>query len=242
MGAETYLVTGGCRGLGRGIVDALLQTNANVAFTYRTGGEIAVEIEAASGGRARGFPLDLEEIARPDALVGEVLEAFGSIVGLVNCAGIRRDALLAMTSDVDWTAVLETNLGGLFRCCRAVLPGMIRARRGSIVNIASLSALHGLAGQAAYAASKAGVLGLTRSLAREVGKRGIRANAVVPGFVETQMTSGLEPARIRELRANECLPTGVTVESVAESVLFLLSDRSASITGQALVVDAGSSA
>jgi len=242
MGAETYLVTGGCRGLGRGIVDALLQTNANVAFTYRTGGEIATEIEELSDGSARGFPLDLEDIERPDALVDEVQEAFGPIAGLVNCAGIRREALLAMTSDADWTAVLETNLGGLFRCCRAVLPGMIRARRGSIVNIASLSALHGLAGQAAYAASKAGVLGLTRSLAREVGKRGIRANAVVPGFVETEMTSGLEPVRIQALRANECLPTGVTIESVAESVLFLLSDRAASITGQALVVDAGSSA
>jgi 3-oxoacyl-[acyl-carrier protein] reductase len=160
----------------------------------------------------------------------------------VNNAGIRREGLLALTPDADWDTVLETNLGGAFRVCRAVLPGMVRRRRGSIVNVASLSALHGVPGQSAYAASKAGILGVTRSLAREVGKRNIRVNAVLPGFVATEMTSGLEQQQVHALRATECLPAGVRVESVAESVVFLLSDRASAITGQALVVDAGSSA
>jgi len=142
----------------------------------------------------------------------------------------------------DWDAVVDGNLGGLFRCCRAVLRGMMTRRRGAIVNIASLSALHGVAGQAAYAASKGGILGLTRSLAREVGKRGVRVNAVVPGFVPTDLTADVPRATIDALRAGECLPGGVQVESVAGAVQFLLSDLSASITGQAIVVDAGASA
>jgi 3-oxoacyl-[acyl-carrier protein] reductase len=138
--------------------------------------------------------------------------------------------------------VLDTNLGGLFRCCRAVLRGMMVRRRGVIVNVSSLSALHGVAGQGAYAASKAGVLGLTRSLAREAGKRGVRVNAVVPGFVPTDLTAGLPEAAVASLRAGECLPRGVTPEDVAQAVVFLLSDRAAAITGQSLVVDAGASA
>jgi 3-oxoacyl-[acyl-carrier protein] reductase len=184
----------------------------------------------------------LRDRARPDDIVLEVQEALGPIDALVNNAGIRREALLALTSDDDWDAVLEVNLGGLFRCCRAVLRGMIVRRRGSIVNVSSLSALHGVAGQAAYAASKAGILGLTRSLAREVGKRGIRVNAVVPGFVTTDLTTGLPEAAVQLLRAGECLPGGVEVGGVASAVLFLLSDGAAAITGQTLVVDAGASA
>jgi 3-oxoacyl-[acyl-carrier protein] reductase len=154
----------------------------------------------------------------------------------------RRESLLALTSDEDWDAVLDVNLGGLFRCCRAVLRGMMVRRRGAIVNVSSLSALHGVAGQAAYAASKAGILGLTRSLAREVGKRGVRVNAVVPGFVPTDLTAGLPEAAVQALRAGECLPGGVSAAGVAGAVLFLLSDAASSITGQTLVVDAGASA
>jgi len=242
MEQRTILITGGGRGLGRAIVETLLRDGARVALTFRTGEAEARSVEAASNGAARAFFLDLADRDAPERLVREVSEALGPIEGLVNNAGIRRDALLAMTSDEDWDAVLETNLGGLFRCCRAVLPGMVGRRRGAIVNIASLSALHGLPGQAAYGASKAGVLGLTRSLAREMGRRNIRVNAVVPGFVATEMTAGLEPAVIERLRGNECLRGGVTAECVAETVAFLLSERARSITGQAVVVDAGSSA
>lgn len=244
---STILITGGSRGLGRAVVEALLADRSadperRVAFTFRSEETAARQIEEASEGRARAFRLDLGDRDRPDDLVAEVEEALGPVAALVNNAGIRRESLLALTSDEDWDAVVDTNLGGLFRCCRAVLRGMMVRRRGAIVNVASLSALHGVAGQAAYAASKAGILGLTRSLAREVGKRGVRVNAVIPGFVPTDLTAGLPEAAIANLRAGECLPGGVKAESVAETVLFLLSDRAASITGQSIVVDAGASA
>lgn len=239
---STVLVTGGTRGIGRAVVEALLAEGRTVAFTWNGSEEAAREIESASEGRARAFRLDLGDRARPDDLVGEIETALGPVEGLVNNAGLRRESLLAMTPDEDWDAVLDVNLGGLFRCCRAVLRGMMVRRRGSIVNVSSLSALHGVAGQAAYAASKAGILGLTRSLAREVGKRGVRVNAVVPGFVPTDLTAGLPEPAVRMLRAGECLPAGVTAADVAASVLFLLSDRAAAITGQTLVVDAGASA
>ena len=245
---STILITGGSRGIGRAVVEALLadrlveDRRVALAFTFRSEEAAAREIEEASEGRARAFRLDLADRDRPDDLVAEVEEALGPVSALVNNAGIRRESLLALTSDQDWDAVVDTNLGGLFRCCRAVLRGMMVRRKGAIVNIASLSALHGVAGQAAYAASKAGILGLTRSLAREVGKRGVRVNAVIPGFVPTDLTAGLPEAAIANLRAGECLPGGVKVESVAETVLFLLSDRAASITGQSIVVDAGASA
>ena len=241
MGA--ILVTGGSRGIGRAVVELLLAETAHaVAFTWNRDEAAARAAEEASGGRARAFHLDLADRARPDDLIEEAEAAVGPLEGLVNNAGLLREALLALTSDGDWDAVVDVNLGGVFRCCRAVLKGMVTRRRGSIVNVASLSALHGVAGQAAYAASKAGLLGLTRSLAREVGKRAVRANAVVPGFVPTDLTADVPEAAVALLRANECLKTGVRAEDVAAAVLFLLSDRAAAITGQVLVVDAGASA
>ena len=246
----TVLVTGGSRGIGRAVVEALAAPSPAgaggpvpaVAFTWRASAEAARQVEAATGGRARAFQLDLRDRARPDDLVAEVEAALGPLEGLVNNAGESREALLAMMTDEDWEAVLDVNLGGLFRCCRAALRGMLVRRRGSIVNVASLAALHGVAGQAAYAASKAGVLGLTRALAREVGKRRVRVNAVVPGFVPTDLTAGLPAAAAAALRAGECLPEGTTAGAVAAAVLFLLSDQAGAITGQTLIVDAGASA
>lgn len=238
---STVLVTGGSRGIGRAVVEALAHEGGRpIGFTWRSDEAVARAVEAATG--ARAFRLDLADPARPDDLLAEVEAALGPVEGLVNNAGLRRESLLALTSDDDWNAVLDTNLGGLFRCCRAVLRGMMTRRRGAIVNVSSLSALHGVAGQAAYAASKAGILGLTRSLAREVGKRGVRVNAVVPGFVPTDLTADLPAPAIAALRAGECLPGGVSAAQVADAVLFLLSDRAAAITGQTLVVDAGASA
>jgi 3-oxoacyl-[acyl-carrier protein] reductase len=237
----SILVTGGSRGLGRAIVEVLAaEPMARVAFTFSTNEAAAREVEAATG--ARAFPFELRDRNRADELVTEVEEELGPLEGLVNNAGMRRESLLALTSDGDWEAVVDANLGGLFRCCRAVLRGLMVRRRGSIVNISSLSALHGVAGQGAYAAAKAGILGLTRSLAREAGKRGVRVNAVVPGFVATDLTSGLPAASIAHLRAGECLARGVQPEDVARAVQFLLSERAAGITGQSLVVDAGASA
>ena len=247
---DIVLVTGGSRGIGRAVVAALAAEGRTVAFTFRSDEAAARAVEATveatvegeAGGRARAYRLDLDDRSGPDEVVAAVEAELGPVGALVNNAGLRRESLLALTSDADWDAVLETNLGGLFRCCRAVLRGMVHRRRGAIVNVSSLSALHGVAGQAAYAASKAGILGLTRSLAREVGRRGIRVNAVVPGFVPTDLTAGLPEQAVAALRAGECLPGGASAEAVADAVAFLLSERARAITGQALVVDAGASA
>lgn len=236
------LVTGGSRGIGRAVVEALVAEGRAVAFTYNTDVASARALEEALKGRARAFPLDLLDHALPKALVSEVEAAVGELQGLVNNAGLRRESILAMTSDRDWEQVLDVNLGGVFRCCRAVLPGMLHRRRGSIVNISSLSAIRGLSGQSAYAATKAGILGLTRSLAREVGRRGVRVNAVLPGFVATDLTASVPPEIQALLRSAQCLPLETTPANVAAAVSFLLSDGAAAITGQALAVDAGASA
>lgn len=242
MSNGVALVTGGNRGIGRAIVEALVKEQWTVAFTYRTGEETARAIESALGERARAFQLDLLDREAPGTLAGVIEKTIGPIHALVNNAGLRRESLLAMTPDRDWDEVLDVNLGGAFRCCRAVLPLMMQRRRGSIVNISSLSATSGVAGQTAYAASKAGLLGLTRSLAREVGKRSVRVNAVLPGFVSTDMTTSLPDELVRALRSHESLPGGTSPANVADLVAFLVSDRAAAITGQTLFVDAGTSA
>jgi 3-oxoacyl-[acyl-carrier protein] reductase len=238
----TVLVTGGSRGIGRAIVGLLVEEGWSVGFTWRHDDAAARQVEAETGGRARAFPFDVLDRRRPAGLVAEVETALGPLSGLVNNAGIHREGLLALVPDAEWDEVLDVNLGGVFRCCRAVLPGMVSRRRGAIVNVSSLSAIHGRAGQAAYAAAKAGVLGLTRSLSREVGKRGIRVNSVLPGFVPTDLTEALPQEVATVLRSMETLKAGTPPRAVAEAVAFLLSDRSSAITGQALVVDAGASA
>jgi 3-oxoacyl-[acyl-carrier protein] reductase len=235
------LTTGGNRGIGRAVVDALLMDGWTVAFTFRSGEAAAREIEAAAAGRARAFSLDLRDRARIGVLVREIEDSMGPIDALVNNAGVRRDALLAMTPDHDWDEIMEVNLDGAFRCCRAVLPLMMHRRRGSIVNVSSLAAVLGVSGETAYAASKAGLLGMTRALAREVGRRAVRVNAVLPGFVATDMTSALPPDVVRGLRSHECLARGTSAGDVANLVAFLVSDKAAAITGQALIVDSGAS-
>ena len=242
MSAGTVLVTGGSRGIGRAIVETLVADGATVAFTYRSDESAARALEVASAQRARAFALDLADHEQPGRLVREIETSIGPLDGLVNNGGIRRESILAMTPDRDWDDLLDVNAGGAFRCCRAVLPGMIRRRRGAIVNVSSLSAVAGVAGQTAYAASKAALLGLTRALAREVGPRGIRVNAVLPGFVATDMTASLAEEVVRALRSHECLAGGITAADVAHAVAFLLSDRAAAITGQSILVDAGTSA
>jgi len=242
VSAGIALVTGGSRGIGRAIVKALLADGSSVAFTYRTDEAAARAVEAESGGRARAFALSLQEPEAPHRLVGEIEKSMGPVEALVNNAGIRRESLLAMTPDRDWDEVFGVNVDGAFRCCRAVLPGMMHRRRGAIVNVSSLSAVSGVAGQTAYAASKAALLGMTRALAREVGKRRVRVNAVLPGFVATDMTAPLPEEIVRALRSHECLPAGTSAENVADAVVFLISERAAAITGQALLVDAGTSA
>ena len=242
MSAGTLLVTGGSRGIGRAIVETLVREGRHVSFTYRNDEPAARALEASCEGKARAFVLDLREPDTADALVSRIEDVVGPVEGLVNNAGIRTQGLLAMTSTREWDDVMDVNLGGPFRCCRAVLRGMIGRRRGAIVSVASLGAIRGVAGLSVYGASKAGILGLTRSLAREVGRRGIRVNAVIPGFVATDMTAELGEREVAGLRAAECLPTGVDAGCVADTVAFLLSPKARSITGQAWVVDAGVSA
>jgi 3-oxoacyl-[acyl-carrier protein] reductase len=238
----TILLTGGSGGLGRAAVEVLLEQGARVAFTFRADEVGARRLEEASHGGARAYALDLADPAAPDALAARVEAELGPLDGLVNGAGVRADGLLAMTSDEEWRRLLEINLGGVFRCCRAVLPGMMHRRRGAIVNVTSLSARFGLAGQTGYAAAKAGIVGLTRSLAREVGGRGVRVNAVAPGFLSTELTAGLPEDVVVRLRERECLSGGVEPGAVGEAIAFLLSDRARAITGQCVFVDAGASA
>ncbi|HUP22785.1 MAG TPA: SDR family oxidoreductase [Thermoanaerobaculia bacterium] len=237
--AGCVLVTGGTGGIGRATVERLLAEGRTVAFTYRSNADGARELEILGAGRARAFAFELRDRARPRQLEAEVEAALGSIEGLVNNAGIQHSRVVGLTSDDAWDEVLDVNLGGAFRVCRAVVPGMLRRRRGAIVNVASLGALHGVAGQGAYAASKAGLLALSRCLAREVGSRNVRVNAVVPGYVATEMTSGLSPAAVAALREGEALPGGTSAEAVAAAIAFLLSPGAIAVTGQSLVVDAG---
>ena len=239
---SVILVTGGSRGIGRAVVEMLVARQHQVAFTWCTAEEQAREIETASGGAARAYQLDLLDRKRPAVLVQEVESEIGPIFGLVNNAGARRDGLLALLPDADWDAAMEINLGGMFRCCRAVLKTMVPRRQGSLVNLSSLIAFHGISGGTAYGAAKAGVLGLTKSLAREVGRRGIRVNAVAAGYVDTDMVADLPSFVVEQMRAPEVLGRGTTAEDVASTIGFLLSEESAAITGQTLVVDAGASA
>lgn len=233
------LVTGGSRGIGRAVTFTLAEQGWTVAFTWREREEEARRVAEELGDRARPFRFDLRDRARAGDLVREVEEQVGPIEGLVNNAGVRRDGLLATLPDDAWDDLIDANLGGVFRCCRAAVPRMLHRRQGSIVNVSSMTAVHGLGGQAAYGAAKAGILGLTRSLAREVGSRGVRVNAVIPGFVPTEMVADIPPDRVKALRSAEALPAGVTTTGVAGAIAFLLSDASAAITGQTLVVDAG---
>ncbi|REK07103.1 MAG: SDR family NAD(P)-dependent oxidoreductase [Acidobacteria bacterium] len=239
---RVVLVTGGGRGIGRAVVEMLADRGCRVALTYRSDAAAAEAVCDGREGQVRAFEWDAADRGAAKRLVGEVEDRVGEIDGLVNNAGIAHSGLLAMTSDEQWDRVLDVNLGGVFRLCRAVVPLMVRRRRGAVVNLSSLAALRGVAGPAAYAASKAGVLALTRSLAREIGSRGVRVNAVVPGFVATDMTSTLPERVISVLRAAESLPRGVDARQVAATVCFLLSEDAGAITGQCVPVDAGASA
>lgn len=232
-------VTGGSRGIGREIVERLVRDGWRVAFTWRAEEAAARDVEAACDGRATGWRMDLFDPRAPATALAEIEERLGTVDALVNNAGHQHSELLALTREEDLQRLIDVNLAGAIRCCRAVVKGMVARRGGAVVNVSSLTALRGVAGQAAYGAVKAGLLGLTRSLAREIGRRGVRVNAVVPGFVATELTGELPSRAVELLRSQEALPYGVEAADVAAAVAFLVSDDARAITGQALVVDAG---
>ena len=230
---RTALVTGASRGIGRSIALELGQAGADVVVGYQSAAEEAEAVAAEAGGRAIQA-----DIADPDGARRLVDEAGGLDI-LVNNAGLTRDGLIARMPDDDWRAVLETNLSGAFYTCRAAARGMMRRRRGAIVNVSSIVGVHGNPGQTNYAASKAGLIGLTKALARELGSRGVRANVVAPGYVETRLTEVLPEELRQSMLASTPLGVFGKTEDVAAAVRFLVSDAAAFITGEVLLVDGG---
>jgi 3-oxoacyl-[acyl-carrier protein] reductase len=230
---RTAVVTGGSRGIGRAIVTELAKAGAQVVVGYRSGAEEAEEVAGEIGGRA--VQADVSDPEQAKRLVDEG----GDVDILVNNAGVTRDGLLARMSDEDWNVVLETNLGGTFNTCRAVSRGMMKRRGGSIVNVSSIVGVHGNPGQTNYSASKAGIIGFTKALARELGSRGVRANVVAPGYVSTRLTNELPEELQQAMLANTPLGRFGDPEDIAGAVRFLASDAASFVTGEVLLVDGG---
>lgn len=239
---KTALVTGASKGIGRAIATKMAQEGVNVAFTYLSSVEKGEALEkelAAFGIKAKGFRSNAAEFAAAEELINAVVAEFGSLDILVNNAGITRDNLLMRMSEEMWDDVINVNLKSCFNTVKAATRTMMKQRAGSIINITSVVGLKGNAGQANYAASKAGIIGFTKSVALELGSRGIRSNAVAPGFIETEMTDALDEKTVQSWRDAIPLKRGGSPEDVANVCLFLASDMSAYVTGQTLQVDGG---
>jgi 3-oxoacyl-[acyl-carrier protein] reductase len=234
---KVALVTGGSRGIGAAICRELARAGARVAVNYRSGREAAEEVAREIGGIAVAG--DVADSATAQGLVDAAESELGEVDILVNNAGVTRDTLIARMSDEDWELVIETNLHGAFNTSRAVARRMLRRRSGAIVNLTSVVGLHGNPGQANYAASKAGLIGLTKALARELGTRGVRVNAVAPGYIDTELTRRLPEAAREAILTNTPLARLGRPEDVAGAVRFLCSDEAAFVTGEVLLVDGG---
>jgi len=242
LAGKTALVTGATRGIGKGIALKLAQQGANVAFTFVSSIEKAKIFEAelsALGVKAKGYQSNAAHFAEAEILVNEIVTEFGNLDILVNNAGITRDNLLMRMTEEMWDEVMDTNLKSAFAMIKAVQRPMMKNRFGSIINITSVVGITGNAGQANYAASKAGMIGLTKSVAKELGSRNIRCNAIAPGFIETEMTETLSDEVKTEWIKGIPLKRGGSPEDVANTVLYLASDLSTYISGQTICVDGG---
>ncbi|MCW3102294.1 MAG: beta-ketoacyl-ACP reductase [Bacteroidetes bacterium] len=239
---KVALITGASRGIGRGIALRFAEQGANVAFTYLSsvekGEALAKELEAY-GIKAKGYRSDAADFKAAEELVNNVVADFGTVDILVNNAGITRDTLLMRMSEQQWDEVMNANLKSVFNLTKAVQKPMLKQRKGSIINMSSVVGVKGNAGQSNYAASKAGIIGFTKSVALELGSRNIRSNAIAPGFIETEMTEVLDPKVVQGWRDNIPLKRGGSVDDIANATIFLASDMSAYITGQTLNVCGG---
>lgn len=238
---KTALITGAARGIGKAIALRFAREGANIAFTdlvIDENGKQTEEEIAALGVKCKGYASNAADFAQTEAVVKQVVEDFGRIDILVNNAGITKDGLMLRMTEQQWDAVIAVNLKSAFNFIHAVVPVM-RQRGGSIINMASVVGVHGNAGQANYAASKAGLIALAKSIAQEVGSRGIRANAIAPGFIETAMTAALSDEIREEWKKKIPLRRGGKVEDIADVATFLASDMSGYVTGQVIQVDGG---
>jgi 3-oxoacyl-[acyl-carrier protein] reductase len=239
---KNAIITGASRGIGMGIAQVFAENGANVAFTYSSSEAPALELEKklqSIGVKAKAYKSNAASYEQSEELITKVLEDFGGIDVLVNNAGITKDNLLMRMGEEDFDSVIETNLKSVFNMTKAVQRTMLKQRKGSIINMSSVVGVKGNAGQTNYAASKAGMIGFTKSVALELGSRNIRCNAIAPGFIETEMTDKLDEKVVQGWRDGIPLKRGGTPEDVANACLFLASDLSAYITGQVLNVDGG---
>jgi len=239
---KVALITGASRGIGRGIALKFAEHGANIAFTYLSSVEKGQALEKeleAFGIKAKGYRSDAADFKAADELVNSIVTDFGTVDVLVNNAGITRDTLLMRMSEQQWDEVINANLKSVFNLTKAVQKPMLKQRKGSIINMSSVVGVKGNAGQSNYAASKAGIIGFTKSVALELGSRNIRSNAIAPGFIETEMTAALDSKVVEGWRESIPLKRGGTTDDVANVTVFLASDMSAYITGQTLNVCGG---
>ncbi|MDA8581238.1 3-oxoacyl-[acyl-carrier-protein] reductase [Schleiferiaceae bacterium] len=242
LSGKTAIITGASKGIGKGIAETFAKQGANVAFTFLSSVEKGQALEQELqqyGTKVKGYRSDASKMEDAEALIAQVVEDFGGVDVVVNNAGITKDTLLMRMTEEDFNRVIEVNLNSVFNMTKAVQRTFLKQRSGSIVNISSVVGVKGNAGQSNYAASKAGIIGFTKSVALELGSRNIRCNAIAPGFIETEMTAVLDEKTVQQWRDGIPLKRGGSAEDVANACLFLASDMSGYITGQVMNVCGG---